>query len=98
MKENNAPLFVNTKSNHPPRVLKNIPLGLNRRLSRISANQTLFDAASPVYQEAQAKSGYDQAQAAAKTAWQLVEMEPFYICIWKIFELFQFTLFMPQYV
>jgi hypothetical protein len=42
----------------PGLVLKNIPLEINRRLSRISANKTVFDAAAPVYQEALIQSGY----------------------------------------
>ena len=52
-------MYVNTKSNHPPTVMKNIPLGINRRLSRNSANKTVFDAATPLYQEALQKSGYN---------------------------------------
>ena len=58
IKENDTPIYVNIKSNHPPSVLKNIPLGINRRLSRISANKDVFDAAAPIYQEALRKSGY----------------------------------------
>ena len=56
IKENDTPLYVNIKSNHPPTVLKNIPEGINNRLSRISANKTVFDAATPVFQEALTKS------------------------------------------
>jgi hypothetical protein len=59
MKENDAPLYVNARSNHPPSVLKSIPLGINRRLSRISANKAVFEAAAPVYQEALIKSGHN---------------------------------------
>ena len=58
IKENDTPLYVNIKSNHPPTVLKNIPEGINNRLSRISANKTVFDAATPVFQEALTRSGY----------------------------------------
>ena len=58
MKDNDAPVYVNINSNHPPTVLKSIPNGINRRLSRISANKAIFDAATPPYQEALAKSGY----------------------------------------
>ena len=58
MKDNDKPVYVNIKSNHPPTVLKNIPLGINKRLSRISANKTVFDAAAPGYQEALTQSGY----------------------------------------
>ena len=59
MKDNDAPLYVNAESNHPPTVLKGIPNGINSRLSRISANKDIFDAAAPPYQEALAKSGFN---------------------------------------
>ena len=58
MKENDMPVYVDVKSNHPPAILKNIPLGVNRRLSRISANETVFNQAVPAYQAALDKSGY----------------------------------------
>ena len=58
MKDNDSPVYVNTKSNHPPLVLKNIPMGINRRLSMISANKEVFDNSVAPYQEALNKSGY----------------------------------------
>ena len=58
MKENHTPVYVHSQSNHPPLVLKNIPAGVNRRLSRISANKDVFDRACPPYQEALRRSGY----------------------------------------
>ena len=51
-------LDVNCRSNHPPAVLRNIPLGVNRRLSKNSANKEVFEAAIPVVQEGLDKSGY----------------------------------------
>ena len=54
---------MNKKSNHPPQVLSNIPQGINIRLSRISADKAVFDAAAPIYQEALVKSGYDHVLA-----------------------------------
>ena len=59
MKENHTPIYVDRQSNHPPMVLKNIPLGVNRRLSRISSSREVFENACPPYQEALRKSGYD---------------------------------------
>ena len=50
--------YVHVDSNHPPSTLKNIPLGVNRRLSDISSNQAIFEAAAPLYQEALDKAGY----------------------------------------
>ena len=40
MKENDTPLYVHSGSNHPPRVLKNIPISVNRRLSKIRSYLT----------------------------------------------------------
>ena len=58
MKDNDMPLYVNSRSNHPPSVIKNIPMGVNRRLSSISANKQVFDSSVIPYQEALHKSGY----------------------------------------
>ena len=59
MKENDVPCYVHCKSNHPPSIIKNIPLSINKRLSAISANEKIFNDAAPVYQDALEKSGYD---------------------------------------
>ena len=55
-KENDAPFYVHCESNHPPMVLKSIPTGVNRRLSKISATKEMFEAAVPPFQEALSKS------------------------------------------
>ena len=59
MKPNNTPLYVHINSNHPPSIINNIPDSINKRLSNISSNETIFNNASPPYQEALQKSGYD---------------------------------------
>ncbi|KAK3745373.1 hypothetical protein QZH41_001401 [Actinostola sp. cb2023] len=60
MKPNNTLQYVNTDSNHPPTVLKNIPEGINKkRLSEISSNDTEFNKAVPVYQKALDESGHN---------------------------------------
>ena len=59
MKPNETPSYVHKDSNHPSNIMKNIPLSVNKRLSLISSNQTVFDLASPPYQEALKKSGHD---------------------------------------
>ena len=59
MKPGNIPLYVHKLSNHPPNVTKNIPAGVNKRLSRISSDETMFETAAPAYREALARSGYD---------------------------------------
>ena len=42
IKPGDRPLYVNSRSNHPPSILKNIPLAVNKRLSNISANKEIF--------------------------------------------------------
>ena len=59
MKANNTPLYVHKESNHPPSIIKNIPDSINRRLSTISSNKAAFNEATPTYQTALRKSGYD---------------------------------------
>ena len=59
MKPNDSPIYVHSQSNHPKKVLENIPLAVNDRLNRISSNKSVFDAAAPPYQEALRKSGYN---------------------------------------
>ena len=59
MKPNGAPVYVHHDSNHPRSILKNIPKSINRRLSSISSNQEVFNAACQPYQDALEKSGYD---------------------------------------
>ena len=59
IKPNNTPLYVHKLSNHPPMVTKNIPAGVNKRLSSISSNEEMFETVAPLYREALSKSGYD---------------------------------------
>ena len=58
IKPGDRPLYVNSQSNHPPSILKNIPLAVNKRLSNISANKEIFDAAAPLYQAELNRAGY----------------------------------------
>ena len=58
-KPNNIPLYINKKSNHPPRIISNIPQSINRRLSEISYDKESFDKAAPIYQKALDNSGYN---------------------------------------
>ena len=59
VKPNNTPLYINAKSNHPPSILKNIPLAVNKRLSEISSNEEIFNNAAPMYQKALKDSGHN---------------------------------------
>ena len=44
--------------NHHPNVIKAIPLGVNKRLNMISANEEVFKEKAPMYQEALDKAGH----------------------------------------
>lgn len=50
--------YVHKDSNHPPNI-KNLPIAINKRLSDISSDETTFNQAAPVYQEALINSGYE---------------------------------------
>ena len=58
-KPGDKPLYVSSQSNHPPKILKNIPVGIERRLSNNSANKQIFDEAAPVYQAELDRCGYE---------------------------------------
>ena len=63
-KPGDRPQYASSSSNHPPRVLKNIPVGINQRLFEISSNKEVFLEAIPPYQEELVKCGYQD-----KLAW-----------------------------
>ena len=51
-------MYVNTKSNHPPNIPKNIPGAVNERLSNISSNEEVFKEAAKNYQGPLNEAGY----------------------------------------
>ena len=57
-KPGDRPVYVSALSNHPPQVLKNIPVGIEQRLSDNSANEQIFNDAAPVYQAELERCGY----------------------------------------
>ena len=59
IKPGDTPLYVNSRSNHPPGVIKNIPAGINKRLSTISSNKQIFENAAPLYQKELDRNGYE---------------------------------------
>ena len=52
-KPNNTIKYVHSQSNHPPNILKNIPIAI-----KLSSNEEAFKNAKPQYQEALKNSGY----------------------------------------
>ena len=57
-KPNTTLQYVHRESNHPPITTKNIPTGINKRLSSLSSDKASFDQAVPPYQKALDESGY----------------------------------------
>ena len=59
-KPNDHPLYINTKSNHPPTITKHLPAAISRRVSEISCNKEVFEKAKPDYQQALRASCYTE--------------------------------------
>ena len=58
-KPDNETNYVHVKSNHPPSIIKQIPLSIEKRISNLSSSEAIFDSAAPYYQEALKRSGYN---------------------------------------
>ena len=58
-KPNNTPLYVHEDSNHPPSVLKQIPLTVQNRVSNLSSNEEVFNREKAFYEAALSQAGYD---------------------------------------
>ena len=58
MKPWNKQIYVQSESNHPPSIIKYIPLSINKRLSKISASKDIFDDAAHIYQAELENNGY----------------------------------------
>ena len=56
---NNKLSYVHQQSNHPPALLKNILLNINKRLTSISSSKEVFYESIASYQKALTESGYD---------------------------------------
>lgn len=59
-KPNDTLLYVNTSSNHPTQILKQLPISISQRLSKNSSSREIFEESMPKYVEALKKSGYKQ--------------------------------------
>ena len=58
-KPNNDPLYVDSRSNHPPATLKQIPSSINKRVVSLSSDQRSFEACKPYYDRALERSNYN---------------------------------------
>ena len=46
-KPNDDTLYINSHSNHPPSIIKQLPKSISHRISSLAADQTTFDHAAP---------------------------------------------------
>ena len=58
-KTNNEITYIHKESNHPPSMLRQIPLSIESRLSKHSSNANIFKESAQIYHQALKKSGYD---------------------------------------
>ena len=57
-KPNDQSLYINTNSNHPPSIIKELPHNISKRISEISSSEEIFNEAAPYYNDALKSSGY----------------------------------------
>ena len=57
-KPNNEIKYIHKNSNHPPSVIRQIPLSMESRLSTLFFNEKIFQEAVTLYQKALQNSGY----------------------------------------
>ena len=66
-KPNDELTYVNTKSNHPSNVIKQIPASISRRISDLSCDKEAFERAKPYYDERLKSSEYREELSYTKT-------------------------------
>ena len=59
-KPDNNILYIHKDSNHPPSILKQIPTWIEKRISTLSSNETIFNESKEIYQTVLEKSRYRQ--------------------------------------
>ena len=59
-KPNNDTRYINSKSNHPPTILKQIPTAISNRISTNSSNEEIFKNSAPYYNNILKESGYKE--------------------------------------
>ena len=50
-KSDNPPVHINSCSNHPPTVIKQLPKSISKRLSDLSSNKEIFEKTKPAYRD-----------------------------------------------
>lgn len=58
LKENNQIKYIHKESNHPPAIIKQLPISIESRLSSLSSTEQIFNESVKPYQDALEASGY----------------------------------------
>ena len=58
-KPNNNPLYIDSRSNHPPKIIKQLSKSINNRLSTLSSDEKSFKTSAPLYEQALLHSNYN---------------------------------------
>jgi len=58
-KPNNTPLYIHRESNHPPNIIKQLPIMIENRVSSISCDENEFEKAKGDYSNALKNSGFN---------------------------------------
>ena len=59
-KPDNETLYIHKDSNHPPSIPKQIPTSIEKIVSTLSSNETIFNKSTEMYQKSLEKCGYRQ--------------------------------------
>ena len=57
-KPSNDPIYVNSHSNHPPSIIRQLPESSNKRISQLSPDELSFNLSAPVYEAALQRRNY----------------------------------------
>ena len=57
-KPNDELMYIHSESNHPPAIIKQLPLSIEKRLKTLSSSKEIFDEAAKPYQKALERNGY----------------------------------------
>ena len=59
-KPNDKLMYVNTSSNQPTQIIKQLPASINKRLSDNSSNENIFNESKEEYEKAVKENGYNK--------------------------------------
>ena len=59
-KDSSTPVYIHNQSNHPKHVIKGLPKMIGKRIAGLSANENIFKAEAPLYNNALRLSGYKE--------------------------------------